>query len=84
MNRLIRIVGFLLLGAGAVVLLTWSIRPLRSIWPWIRGLPPAIQIGISVAAVGLILLMGSLLWERIEERDKDRELLDDRPDSHMG
>ncbi len=77
MIRLIRIVGFLLIATGAVCLLTWLIKPLRFLWPWLRTLPWPIQLGLGVAALGLLLLMGSLIWERLEEREKDRSLLDD-------
>ena len=81
MTRLLRITGFLLIGSGVLVLLVWAIRPLRHIWPWLLELPPAIQIGIGAAALGLIVLMASLIAERIGEREADRKLRDDRPES---
>ena len=81
MTRLLRITGFLLIGGGALVLLVWAIRPLRAIWPWLIDLPPAIQIGMGAAALGLIVLMASLIAERIGEREADRKLRDDRPES---
>ena len=81
MTRLLRIIGFLLIGSGALVLLVWAIRPLRAIWPWLSVLPLAIQIGFGVAALGLVVVMGSLIAERIEEREADRKLLEDRPES---
>ena len=81
MTRLLRITGFLLIGSGVLVLLVWAIRPLRHIWPWLLELPAAIQIGIGAAALGLIVLMGSLIAERIGEREADRKLRDDRPES---
>jgi len=81
MTRLLRITGFLLIGAGALVLLVWAIRPLRAIWPRLVALPPAIQIGIGVAALGLVVLMASLIAERIGEREADRALREDRPAS---
>ncbi len=77
MIRLVRILGFLMIAAGAVFLLTWFIEPLREIWPWLRELPPPIQIGFALAGVGLLILLGSLIWERWEERENDRSLLDD-------
>ena len=77
MNRLVRITGFLLIAAGAVVALTWFIEPLREIWPWLRQLPLPIQIGFALAGAGLILLVGSLLWERWEDREHDKSLLED-------
>ena len=81
MTRLLRITGFLLIGAGVLVLLVWAIRPFRAIWPWLAGLPPAIQIGIGAAALGLVVLMASLIAERIGEREADRALREDRPES---
>ena len=77
MIRLIRIVGFLAIGAGAVLLLTGLIKPLRFLWPWLRALPWPVQFGLAAAAVGLLLLLGSLVWERLEEREQDQRLLDD-------
>ncbi len=82
MTRLLRITGFLLIGGGALVLLVWAIRPLRVVWPALLALPPAIQIGVGAAALGLVVLMGSLIAERIGEREADRKLLEDRPESH--
>jgi len=75
--RLVRILGVLLIGAGAVVLLTWLIEPLRYLWPWLRSLPLALQVGLAAAAVGFILLLGSLIWERLEELEEDKELRKD-------
>ena len=77
MIRLVRVTGFLLIIAGAVVILTWLIEPLRAVWPWLRRLPLPIQIGFSLAAIGLAILLGSLLWERWGERGLDRSLRDD-------
>ena len=74
MNRLVRITGFLLIVAGVIVTLTWFIEPLREVWPWLLELPLPIRVGIVLAAAGLLLLVGSLLWERWEERDQDRLL----------
>lgn len=78
MIRLIRILGFLLMAAGAVVLLTWMIRPLRALWPWFRALPWPIQLGLGIAAAGLVLLVGTLVWERLEERETDRSLREEK------
>jgi hypothetical protein len=77
MIRLIRIVGLMLMGAGALLLLVWLIEPLRFVWPWIRQLPWPVQVGAAVAAVGLLLLTGSVLWERLEDAEHDKSLLDD-------
>ncbi len=74
MIRLIRITGFLMIAAGAVVAASWLIKPLRLFWPWLMLLPLPIRIGVGIAAFGLLLLIGSLLHERFEEREQDREL----------
>ena len=77
MIRLIRVVGFMLIGAGILVLLLWSIEPLRFIWPWLQALPWPIRLGFAISVLGLLVLMGSLIWERMEDRGGDRELLDE-------
>jgi len=82
MIRLVRITGFLLVGAGAVLLLTWLIEPLRMFWPWFRSFPLPVQLGTGAAALGLIIILASLIHERLEDREADRDLLDefvDRP-----
>jgi len=77
MIRLVRIAGFLLTAAGAVILLTWVVEPLRAVWPWLLGLPWPLRLGLGAAALGLLLLVGSILWERFEERGQDRDLRQD-------
>ena len=77
MNRLFRTAGFGLIILGALLVLAWAIEPLRMIWPWLRALPLPIRVGVIAAALGLALLMGSLITERIGERGKDKELLDE-------
>ncbi|MCA9417262.1 MAG: hypothetical protein KC931_05860 [Candidatus Omnitrophica bacterium] len=77
MIRLVRVCGFLMIALGALILLSYLIAPLRAIWPWLLKLPLPIQIGLAVGVGGLILTLGSLLWERFEERDSDRALRDE-------
>ena len=81
MIQLVRIVGGLLMAIGAMVILTWLIKPLRTIWPfvfdWFRSLPGAIQFGLVIAAVGFLLLLSSIIWERLEDRKREGNLLDD-------
>ena len=77
MIRLVRITGFLLIGLGALVILTWLIEPLREVWPALLELPFPVRVGLSMAAVGLLILMGSLIWERYEDRENDRSLRED-------
>ena len=77
MTQLLRITGFLLIAAGALIVLTWFIEPLREIWPHLLELPMPLKIGFSVAGIGLIVIMATLIWERWNEREEDRSLLDD-------
>ena len=86
MIRLIRLIGWLMIVAGALALLTWLIEPLRFIWRALLALPLPMQIGLGAALAGLLLLLGSLLWERLEDRKTDRNLGDEdyglhRPDN---
>ena len=77
MIRLIRILGFLLIAGGAISAATWLIKPLRFLWPWLQQLPLAIQIGIGAAIVGFLMLVGSLIWERFEDHDQEKHLIDE-------
>ena len=74
MIRLIRVVGFLLIAAGVVVVVTWLIEPLRAVWPWLRQLPWQLRFGFGVAVAGLAVLLASMIWERLEARERDRSL----------
>jgi len=56
-----------------------SLQPLRQ--PTTSRSRYLTQIGIGVAALGLIVLMASLIAERIGEREADRALREDRPES---
>jgi hypothetical protein len=77
MIRLVRTTGLLLIAAGAVLLLTWLIEPLRMFWPWFRAFPLPVQLGTGAAALGLIIVLASLIHERLEDRAEDRDLLDE-------
>ena len=77
MMDLMRRAGFGLMLVGVVLVVVWAIRPLGFIWPWIRGLPLLIRIGVLAAVVGIAVLLGSLVYERIRERDKDKALRED-------
>ena len=77
MTRLLRNVGFGLVFVGVLLVLFWAIEPLRMVWPWLRGLPLPVRVGVIVAAFGLIVLVGSLISERIRDREADKELLDE-------
>ncbi len=76
MIRLVRMVGFLLIGAGALVLIAYVFEPLRALWPMLLALPWPIKLGLGASVLGLILILGSMIWERIEERENDKDLLD--------
>ncbi len=81
MIRLVRILGVILMAAGVIAILTWLIEPIRDLWPLLfdafRDLPIAIQIGLILAAVGFLLLLGSLIWERIEDCKSEKDLQDE-------
>ena len=81
MIRLLRIIGITLICLGGLVILTWLIEPLREIIPlsfvWFRSLPLAMQIGLVLAAVGFVILFSSIVWERLEDRKLETNLLDD-------
>ena len=77
MTRLLRLTGFLLTLAGLIVVGTWFIEPLRELWPMLLDLPLPIRIGLSLAGFGLIVIFATLLWERWNEREEDRSLLDE-------
>ena len=77
MIRLTRIFGIGLMAFGAILLLTWMIEPLRFLWPWFLALPVSIRLGLGAAAGVLSLLMGSLVWERLEDRQHERTLISD-------
>ena len=77
MMELIRRVGMGLVVLGVLLVVVWAIEPLGFIWPWVRGLPVPIRIGVGAAAVGLAVLLGSMITERIKERDHDKSLRDE-------
>ena len=77
MIRLVRITGFLFIGVGALLVATWFIEPLQELWQFVYELPLIVRIGLGMAAVGLLILLGSILWERYEDLENDRKLLDE-------
>ena len=76
MIQLLRITGFLLVLFGALIILTWMIEPLRALWPLLLNLPIAVRIGLIAAAIGLLMLIASLIYERWQERGADQKLRD--------
>lgn len=77
MNPLLRNLGFGLMVGGAVMVLIWAIEPLRMIWPWLLQLPLILRIGVVAGTLGLAVLVGSLISERIRDREGERYLKDD-------
>lgn len=77
MNRLLRNLGFGLMVGGAVMILIWAIKPLRLVWPWLLQLPVVLRIGVFAGALGLAVLLGSVIAERISDSEGDAELRDE-------
>ena len=77
MIRLLRVIGTLLIIAGALVLASYLIEPLRELWPWFLELPAPIRYGLIAAAIGFVILLGTVIWERYEDLEKERDLQDD-------
>lgn len=81
MIRMLRILGVMLILIGTLVILGWLIEPIRNAWPmvyeWFRSLPTMIQFGLVVAAVGFLILLSSIIWERLEDRKNEGNLLDE-------
>ena len=75
--RLLRTVGFALITFGIALIAIWFIDPLRVVWPWLLTLPLPLRIGAVLAAIGLTVLLISLISERVRERDADRDLRDE-------
>lgn len=78
MIRFLRILGVMLIVIGAIAILSWFIEPLREAWPfvwkWFQRLPIAIQVGLSIAVVGFLMLFSSVVWERMEDRKQEGDL----------
>ena len=77
MTQFVRIVGFLLVVVGALILASYLIEPLRAVWPWLLQLPLPVRIGLGLAAVGLVLVAGSVIHERLQALPEEKGLLED-------
>ena len=77
MTQSVRLFAFALLATAAVIFITYMSPPLRAIWPFFRTLPGAIQIGVGAAFVGFVLLIVSLIMERIGEKGYNKSLRDE-------
>lgn len=79
MNKWIRRTGFALILIGAIVFLSWFVEPVWDILHLFTRLPMPLQIGSVVAAVGLTVLIFSLLAERWSDREADATLREEEP-----
>jgi hypothetical protein len=77
MNKLLRNFGIGLMVLGVLMILVWAIKPLRMIWPWLLQLPLPLKVGVVVGVLGLVVLLGALISERIGEREADQQLRDE-------
>ena len=77
MMELMRRFGIGLMVLGVVLVAAWAFEPIAMLWPWVRGLPLPIRVGVIVAAIGIALLIGSLIQERLRDRERDKSLLED-------
>ncbi|NNE35859.1 MAG: hypothetical protein HKN13_11505 [Rhodothermales bacterium] len=59
---------------GVILVVTYTISPLRFLWMWFRLLPEPLQVGFAVAGLGLVILITTMLFERVANRDYDNEL----------
>ncbi len=69
-----RILGVALMGVGLLLLVTYFVSPLRILWWWYRHMPMPLQIGLGVAGVGLAILLTTMLIERTQSREYDKDL----------
>lgn len=74
---LLRNAGFGLMIIGVLLVVIWAVEPFRAVWPWLLAMPLIIRLGVVAATLGLAVLMGSLVTERIREREADKSLLDE-------
>lgn len=74
MVRHLRILGITMIGLGALLLVTYIVKPLDLVWAWFRSMPLPLQIGIAVAAVGLVVLMTSLVVEKRRDSRSEGDL----------
>lgn len=65
MISVLRIVGFLMIGVGLLLAASWFIEPLRQLWPMLLELPLPIRIGLVVAAIGLLVVFGTVIHDRL-------------------
>ena len=79
MNKWIRRTGFALIVLGMLIFLSWFIDPVWQVLQMFNQLPVPLQIGSAVAALGLTVLILSLLAERWSDREAEAALREDAP-----
>ena len=77
MIQAVRYTGIALMMLGIVILISWAFEPIRALWPVVLALPLPVRLGLIVAGLGLAILFGSLIAERLHDRNLDRSLRDD-------
>ena len=79
MNKWIRRTGFDLVVLGMLIFLSWFIDPVWQVLQMCNQLPVPLQIGSAVAAVGLTVLILSLVAERWADREADAAIREEDP-----
>jgi hypothetical protein len=79
MSKSMRMTGAIMVAAGVLIVLSYFFVPLGRVLNWFWLLPVQLQIGFGVAAIGLTVLIISLLAERWKDRHKDKALRDETP-----
>ncbi len=72
--RTMRIVAVALMFVGLLLLATYFVSPLRIFWIWFRAWPLPLQIGSAIAAMGLAILLTTMVVDRVMKRKYDTEL----------
>ncbi len=65
MTEVLRLVGFLMMLAGGLLVASWFVEPLREWWPILLDLPLPIRIGLAVAGIGLLVVFATVLHDRL-------------------
>lgn len=74
MVRLIRILGVASILLGILLVVSYTISPLRLLWLWYRNMAVPLQIGLGIAGMGLAILIATMLLERFANRSYDKTL----------
>ncbi|MDX1740805.1 MAG: hypothetical protein R3178_05900 [Rhodothermales bacterium] len=77
MARHLRLIGIAMMGLGALMLVGYFVTPVRLAWAWFRTAPVPVQIGVGIAAIGLIILMVSLVAEKWRDDRREGDLTAD-------